>query len=79
MKINIPILERKIKIAVVGCGRISKNHFASIEKHNENLELVAVCDSDDDILSLHKKKYKVPGYLDFSEMIEKHEVDIVSI
>ena len=28
---------------------------------------------------LNKKKYKVPGYLDFSEMIEKHEVDIVSI
>lgn len=35
--------ERPIRIAVVGCGRISRNHFDSIAKIPD-LELVAVCD-----------------------------------
>ena len=33
------ITNRKIRIAIVGCGRISKNHFGSIEKHGDELEL----------------------------------------
>lgn len=37
--------DRKIRIAVVGCGRISKNHFDSIKQHDD-LELIAVCDTD---------------------------------
>ena len=37
---------RKIRIAIVGCGRISKNHFGSIEKHAADLELAAICDTD---------------------------------
>ena len=32
------IINRKIRIGVVGCGRISKNHFDSIEKHQEKIE-----------------------------------------
>jgi len=36
---------KKIRIAVVGCGRISKNHFGSIEQLDTEFELVAVCDS----------------------------------
>jgi len=34
------------KIALVGCGRISKNHIDSIQKLNEEglAELVACCD-----------------------------------
>jgi UDP-N-acetyl-2-amino-2-deoxyglucuronate dehydrogenase len=45
------IINRKIRIAVVGCGRISKNHFDSIEKHQEKIELVSICDNRPDILS----------------------------
>jgi UDP-N-acetyl-2-amino-2-deoxyglucuronate dehydrogenase len=37
---------RKIRFALVGCGRIAKNHFAAIQHHNERCELVAVCDVD---------------------------------
>ena len=47
---------RKIRIAIVGCGRISKNHFGSIEAHADDLELAAVCDidfADGDVLCRH--------------------------
>jgi UDP-N-acetyl-2-amino-2-deoxyglucuronate dehydrogenase len=28
-----PITNRKIRLALVGCGRIASNHFAAIEGH----------------------------------------------
>lgn len=74
-----PITGRKIKIAIVGCGRISKNHFGSIEQHSSELELVAVCDVDPDALGEHVDKYKVPGYRDMAEMLEKEQIDLVSL
>ena len=36
---------RKIRIGLIGCGRISKNHINSILIHNESAELVAICDT----------------------------------
>lgn len=73
------IIGRKIRIAVVGCGRISKNHFGSIEKHSEHLELVAVCDSDAIVLAEHAEKYKVPAYRNLESMLESEEVDIIAL
>jgi UDP-N-acetyl-2-amino-2-deoxyglucuronate dehydrogenase len=40
------ITGRKIRMALVGCGRIAGNHFSSIAKHSDNVELVDVCDID---------------------------------
>jgi UDP-N-acetyl-2-amino-2-deoxyglucuronate dehydrogenase len=73
------ITGRKIKIAVVGCGRISKNHFASIEQHKDDFELVAICDVDPAALSEHAEKYQVPAYPDMQDMLEKEQIDIVSL
>ena len=36
-KINSNIKDRKIKIALVGCGRISNKHFEAIEKHDPTI------------------------------------------
>ena len=41
-----PIVDRKIRFALVGCGRIANNHFAAIRTHAERAELVAVTDVD---------------------------------
>lgn len=73
------IRDRKIKIAVIGCGRISKNHFDSIEKHREDLELAAICDDDDSIKQEFADRYKVPGYNNLAELLTSIDVDIVSI
>ena len=35
------ITDRKIRFALVGCGRISENHFNSIKEQQENAEVVA--------------------------------------
>ncbi|HBO72602.1 MAG TPA: oxidoreductase, partial [Acinetobacter sp.] len=67
------IKDRKIRIAVIGCGRISKNHFGSIEQLNSEYELIAVCDSNPDVLTDHAKRYGVPGYLSIDELLNKEE------
>jgi len=79
MKIYKSIIGRKIRIGLVGCGRISKNHFASIERHSDNLELVAVCDNNLDTLNIATDQYKVTGYASLSEMLDNEDLDIVSI
>ena len=79
MKSYSTVTERKIRMAVVGCGRISKNHFGSIEKHQDNIELVSICDVQQKVLSEHEATYKVKGYLDLSDMLENEELDLVAI
>lgn len=73
------IKNRKIRIAIVGCGRISKNHFDSLEKHTDDLELISVCDDDPVILNIHKLRYKVNAYLNLVEMLNEEELDLLAI
>ena len=70
---------RKIRMAIVGCGRISRNHFGSIEKHKDNIELVAICDTNEEVLKKHETLYKVKGYLGLEKMLEEQTLDLVAI
>ena len=73
------IKNRKIRMAILGCGRISRNHFASIEEHKNEIELISICESKNDILKEHEKKYNVKGYLTLTEMLDNEKLDLVSI
>ena len=71
------ITDRKIKVALVGCGRISKNHFGSIEKHADNVELVAVCETDRQLLSEMEEKFKVPAFHNYDDLLAKANADLI--
>jgi UDP-N-acetyl-2-amino-2-deoxyglucuronate dehydrogenase len=47
---STPIEGRKIRFALVGCGRISSRHVEAIAAHGDDAELVAVCDTDPRVL-----------------------------
>src|SRR6186713_2922564 len=72
------VRDRPIRIAVVGCGRISANHFKAIEAHRDDLQLTGVCDSDPAVLDATAKKYGVPGYLSLPELLTS-DVDAVAL
>lgn len=75
---QFPIIKnRKIKVGLVGCGRISKNHFNAIQQFNEDLELVSICDTDEMVLSGIVNEHKVPGYADLSTMLDNENLDVV--
>jgi UDP-N-acetyl-2-amino-2-deoxyglucuronate dehydrogenase len=73
------ITNRKIHLAIVGCGRISRNHFGSLEKHADNIELAAVCDTDTKVLAEHADKYKVPGYAELEDMLQAEQLDLIAL
>jgi len=73
------VTDRKVRIAIVGCGRISRNHFGSIEKHTDNIELAAVCDINPQVLNEHAQKYAVPAYRSMEEMLKSELVDLVAL
>jgi len=73
------IQNRKVRIAIIGCGRISKNHFTAIENHANDLELVALCDTDSEKLEQFVSEYKVNGYARMVELLESQKVDVVAL
>lgn len=73
------ITGRSIRVGLVGCGRIAKNHFGSLEQHAQDMTLVAVCDIDPTTLQAHATQYQVPGYASMAEMLAKEQLDMVAL
>ncbi|SVE10722.1 uncharacterized protein METZ01_LOCUS463576, partial [marine metagenome] len=70
---------KRIKLALVGCGRISKNHFDTIEIYKDDIELKAICDNDQELLRDHEKRYKVNSYTNIDSMLDKEDLDLVAL
>jgi len=68
---------RKIRLALVGCGRISANHFDSIEKHASHVELVDVCDNNIAALDLAVARTKAKGKSNLTELLETTTADLI--
>jgi UDP-N-acetyl-2-amino-2-deoxyglucuronate dehydrogenase len=77
MNLIPPVNGHKIRFALVGCGRISKNHFASIRQHEARCELVDVCDIDPDALSRAVEETGAVGHRIIEDMLEKTTADCV--
>jgi UDP-N-acetyl-2-amino-2-deoxyglucuronate dehydrogenase len=67
-----------IRVALLGCGRISKNHLDAIAKVRE-LELVAVADTDLPRAEAVGASYGVPAYASLEEMLAAVPSHLVSI
>jgi UDP-N-acetyl-2-amino-2-deoxyglucuronate dehydrogenase len=70
--------QKTFRIAMLGCGRISKNHFESIDKI-DGLELVAVCDNDAARAAEAGAQWKVPHFTSYEKMLKEADTDVVTI
>ena len=77
MTISLPIRDRKIRFALVGCGRIGANHFGALERHADRAELVAVCDNRPQALQATADARKVPGFASLDALLADSDPDIV--
>lgn len=68
----------KVRFALVGCGRISKNHFDAIQGHPE-AKLVAVCDVMKDRAESAAKPFQAQAYTDLDAMLSRDDIDVVSL
>ena len=71
-----PILNRKIRFALVGCGRIAQNHFAAIKQHGDHGELVGVCDINPTALAEAVKTTGAKPFNSLKEMLANCDADV---
>lgn len=72
-----PILDRKVCVALVGCGRIAKSHFGAIRQHAERAELVGVCDIDVKALDAAIAETGAKGYTSLGDLLRDSDADLV--
>lgn len=71
-------MSEKLRVGVIGCGFIGALH-ARIMYELANVELVAVSDVYAPAAEQTAKAYKCTAYISYEEMIQKEELDAVSI
>ncbi|MCY7423307.1 MAG: Gfo/Idh/MocA family oxidoreductase [Chitinophagaceae bacterium] len=68
---------RRLKFALIGCGKIGVRHAAHIKHY---AELVAVCDVDEEKAATLSKEYNAIAYTDLDTLLAKEPgVEVVSI
>lgn len=59
---------KRLNIAVIGCGNVSKVHFAATTS-NPAAKLIAVCDIKEERARTVSEQYGVPYYTDYNEVL----------
>jgi len=73
-----PIVGRDVRVALVGCGRISGNHFDAFRKI-DGLELVGVCDIVEERARTAGEAQGVPWFTSYEKMLRGVDCDAVVI
>lgn len=76
----------KLRIGIIGCGRISYKHVEAIINNDSEAELVAVCDIVEENAVRRKDEYNkafpertVSVYADYKVMLDKENIDLLAI
>lgn len=78
MTVRAPRSDTPVRVALVGCGRISKNHLEAIARV-EGLQLVSVADRDRARATAVGEQQGVPAFGSLEEMLAAVPSDLVSI
>ncbi len=69
---------KSFRVALVGCGRISRNHVDAISLI-DGLELVGVCDVDEPRAKALAEPLGIPAYSSYEKMLAEVDCDVVAI
>ncbi|MBC2397090.1 Gfo/Idh/MocA family oxidoreductase [Clostridium tetanomorphum] len=71
---------KKIKVGIVGLGRLGRKHAENIAFKIPNAELTAVCSVVKEEVEEIQKKWRIKyGYISYDEMLENKELDAIFI
>jgi UDP-N-acetyl-2-amino-2-deoxyglucuronate dehydrogenase len=71
-------VSENFRLALVGCGRISKNHFEAISRI-DGIDLVGVADIVGERAESAAAEYDVPAFASLKAMLEGVDCDIVAV
>ena len=69
---------KTLRFALIGCGRIAKNHAAPL-REIPGAELAAACDIVPDRAQSFRARYGVPVYTNYHDMLAEEKIDVVNI
>jgi UDP-N-acetyl-2-amino-2-deoxyglucuronate dehydrogenase len=75
--VPLPIVDRPVRCALVGCGRIAKTHLAALAQHRGAAEWVAVCDNRPEPLQAAMQATGAPGFASLQALLAGSEPDLV--
>lgn len=77
----VPIIpeQRKIRLAIVGCGRIAQRHIDAARHHAEHIELVAVCDTDAGARARVAQATGSEAYRELSDVLNHSDADVIAL
>jgi len=73
------IQDRKIRMGLVGCGRIAAKHLEAVSQHADDIEIAAVCDISPEALAAAHEKTGAEKYSDLSDLLAHADVDLVTL
>lgn len=72
------LMKTRLKTAIVGIGKVTDIHATALSRLAES-KFSAVCSSKREKAEAFAGKYKIKGYTDVSEMVQKEGIDVVVI
>ena len=73
-------MKRKIRLGVIGCGRVAQAHLAAIENLKEEVELIGVADSEEEKAKEAKGHFGARYFARrYEDILKDHEVEAVVI
>ncbi len=75
-------MEKKLKIAIIGCGGIANNKHMKALANVEEVEMVAFCDIIEERAEKAAKDFGAEGakvYTDYKTLLAEHELDVVHV
>src|SRR4051795_5660549 len=72
-------MDKKVKIAIIGLGRIARTHIDALNHWPELCELSAVVDINEDLARAYSEEFNVPYYISVEESLKDPNIDAVVI
>lgn len=69
---------RKIRFAIIGCGRIAYRHIEAIQAE-PGAEIIALCDLNLERARERRGNLDLKVYSDYNEMLSREDIDVVNI
>jgi len=70
--------DREFRVALVGCGRIARNHFEAIAGL-DGMSLSAVCDTVEERARAVGEQWGVPWFTSYDAMLTEAQCDVVTV
>lgn len=68
---------QKVKVALIGCGRIASKHFEAMSLLQPAIDLVGVCDTDPQALAQAVEKTGSVGFVCLTDVLKKTDAELV--